>query len=133
MNKIISKNLVTLGVGGLLMTALSCLPFKVGLTQIPTSSEPATSQGLNSPEKDTIRGDYQAAIKKLDEILQANNNEANAYLSRGSLYILTRNYEKAAEDLEKAARIFEKQGNTAMQQQALRQLKFIKESQIPQE
>lgn len=115
------------------MTALSYVPFQVGFTQIPTSTVPATFQGLNSPEEDTKRGNYQEAIKKFDQILQTNNNDANAYLSRGTLYILTINYDKAAEDLEKAARIFDEQGETDLHQQALRQLNLIKERQRTQE
>lgn len=115
------------------MSVLSPMPLKVGFAQTPISDESITSQDFEIAAEHTKKGNYQEAINKFDEILQVDDNNAKAYISRGSLHILTKNYEKAIEDLEKAEQLFGENLDTGMQQQALRQLELIKEKQMSQE
>lgn len=67
----------------------------------------------------------------LKQALRLNRNDAKAYFNRGSLYILLKDYKKATEDLQQAAKLFSEQGNTVLNQQALRQLELIGDLQKP--
>lgn len=142
MNKIAYRSLVTLV--GFSLLILPALPFKVSFAQIstptepeavpseaPTSTEPVAPPDLNRAERETKKGEYREAIKEFNQALRLNRNDANAYFNRGSLYILTRDYKKATENLQQAAKLFSEQGNTVLHQQALRQLELIGDIQKP--
>lgn len=142
MSKIASRTLLTLV--GLLLFILPLLPFKVSFAQVstpnepepvpsesPTSTEPVDLPDLNRAERETKKGEYREAIKEFNQALRLNRNDANAYFNRGSLYILTRDYKKATEDLQQAAKLFSEQGNTVLHEQALRQIELIRNLQKP--
>ena len=50
---------------------------------------------------------------------------ADIYLSRGSVYLEQKNYQRAREDLQKAAELYQQQNNTEMYKTALEKLKEI--------
>lgn len=142
MSKIDFRSLMILV--GLSLLILPVLPFKISFAQIststepeavpsntPTSTEPVAPSALNRAQRATKKGEYSEAIKEFNQALQLNRNDANAYFNRGSLYIITRDYKKATEDLQQAAKLFSEQGNTVLHQQALRQLELIRDLQKP--
>lgn len=87
------------------------------------------SQTPNLVEQDVKKGDYQQAIEGLSQAINANPNNAKAYLNRASLYILLRDYQKANEDLHKAADISVSQGDEMLHKQAVRQLDLTRKLQ----
>ncbi len=64
-------------------------------------------------------GDFEQAIKDYTEAIRCNPEFAEAYGNRGLAYFEIDNYRQALLDTQKAAELFQKQGNEAGYQQAL--------------
>ncbi len=64
-------------------------------------------------------GDFEQAIKDYTEAIRCNPEFAEAYGNRGLAYFEIDNYRQALLDTQKAAELFQKQGNAAGYQQAL--------------
>jgi tetratricopeptide (TPR) repeat protein/S1-C subfamily serine protease len=52
-------------------------------------------------------------LATFEKAITMNPNNVEAYINRGNIYIQTGNKQKAIEDLQKAAQLFQQQGNTA--------------------
>jgi Tfp pilus assembly protein PilF len=92
--------------------------------QSSDASEVTDQELVNSDEK-TKKGDYASTIDDLSKVIARKPNSGKAYLTRGSLYLLNKDYQNAEEDLRKASLIFSKRGNKVLEQEALRQLELV--------
>ena len=74
------------------------------------------------------QGKYDLAIADYNQAIQLNPKYAYAYYSRGLTYQAKRNIAKAISDFEKAADLYKQQGNQTWYQNALDQLKKLRDS-----
>ena len=70
---------------------------------------------------------HQKAIADFNQALRLNSNFADAYSGRGFAYLVLGESQKAIADLQKAANLFQQQGNTAKAQQILDALKVFQQ------
>jgi Tfp pilus assembly protein PilF len=70
--------------------------------QIPSQSNDTsevTDQELVNSDEKTKKGDYTSTIDDLSKVIARKPNSGKAYLTRGSLYLLNKDYKNAEEDL----------------------------------
>ncbi len=71
--------------------------------------------------------EYQKAIADYTQTLRLDPNYADAYNLRGLVYGMSGNRQKAITDLEKAANLYQQQGDTAQAQKVLDLLKELQQ------
>lgn len=70
-------------------------------------------------------GDNQGAIADYDQAIKIDSNNAPAYLSRGGIRAQLGDKQEVIADLQKAADLFQKQGNNEASQKVLELIKKI--------
>jgi tetratricopeptide (TPR) repeat protein len=74
--------------------------------------------------------EYYSIVTGYDKVIKMNPNDADAYLNRGIAYSELRDYETAASDVNKAAQLYQRQGDTKNYKQMQQMLKLLKLEEI---
>ena len=74
-------------------------------------------------------GDYEAALRDCNKAIELKPDDALYYSNRGNAYFEIGNNQKAREDFQKAATLYQEQGNTQGYQTAMEQLEKIQEQE----
>ncbi|AKV66371.1 tetratricopeptide repeat protein [Microcystis panniformis] len=70
---------------------------------------------------------YELALADYSKAIELNPNYAYAYINRGVVYALTRDFPKALADAEKASELYRQQGNEAGYQKAQKLISMIRQ------
>jgi tetratricopeptide (TPR) repeat protein len=90
-----------------------------------SSARPRLRRALQS----LLAGDRKAAIEEYNQALKSDPNDAQSYLNRGAFYLLSEEYIKSINDLQKASKLFSEQGNEKLSEQAKRMIDIAQRRQ----
>jgi len=90
-------------IAGVILSVIAVLCI-IGALIVVFSNGIGESPDLLEPAYEYCRqGDYESAITAFNEVLDSDSKEADAYVGLANIYITNKNYEAAAETIEKMA------------------------------